>query len=781
MKLDTEPMNGHSTLVLRPVSKFLVDPLEMEELKAENEILIEDKHRMTYDVKCQKCEKDVESLANEKYNEDGVEISGLLNSIERDNLINGRGNKMDDCVVPCTIPANEILTEGKHRMTYDIKSQKCEKDVEPLANEKHNDDGGGKIPGLLNSSERDVLINGRENKMEGCLAPCTIPLNEFLTEDKHRMTYDVKSQKCEKDVEQLANEKHEEDGVGKKPGLLNSSERDDLVNGRGNKMAPCTIPSNKVELSEKGGECYTDKSVTECEMPEQIAFFKGGAYHVVKDICIDEGVPSLDKVLVEHSEEDHKHSFQPSYLDFPDVCKKSVVFPSLISDEMKSLVGHYHNMDVSTQCGSENVLQKSDENIDAKDDTMHNEMNSLVEHACDDDVSMQCCSKNQLQKGEAIIDAKDEILHDILGERVVTENMPLFPNLEKENCHPESYQFKSDQGQQNCEEEQLCSLEKLLQKSRENIDANDEITKSVSDDVVTLSVLLLQEVDIQNFHPTSSKFDGDEDQEQSNQDRTKEPVAAHSVVCSVAEEPSDSSGVDKAPIDGKVESGSITFDFDSPTTSTREDRPHNADDQQCLQTLPGGLEDGKVDSLTTSSRSFFNEPGHGESSLSAVSPPSGQISNSGRISSGPVPYSGSISLRSDSSTTSTRSFAFPILQPEWGSSPVKMAKADRRHYRKHRGEADESDIILTVTNDETGTGERAKKIVLMFLERLGAYGTLQALKSPTSNRETQVVARILPYLTYGEPAAMEELIQHFNHCLQDWGEFDQLQIGQSKG
>ncbi|XP_073010705.1 uncharacterized protein [Typha latifolia] len=65
---------------------------------------------------------------------------------------------------------------------------------------------------------------------------------------------------------------------------------------------------------------------------------------------------------------------------------------------------------------------------------------------------------------------------------------------------------------------------------------------------------------------------------------------------------------------------------------------------------------------------------------------SGHIISSGPItSSGYIPYSGSISLRSDSSTTSTRSFAFPILQTEWNCSPVKMAKSDRRHFRKQRG------------------------------------------------------------------------------------------------
>ncbi|KAI5014762.1 hypothetical protein ZWY2020_056152 [Hordeum vulgare] len=50
----------------------------------------------------------------------------------------------------------------------------------------------------------------------------------------------------------------------------------------------------------------------------------------------------------------------------------------------------------------------------------------------------------------------------------------------------------------------------------------------------------------------------------------------------------------------------------------------------------------------------------------------------------PSAHIGNISLRSDSST-STRSFAFPVLQTEWNSSPVRMAKADRRRFRRDRG------------------------------------------------------------------------------------------------
>ena len=72
-------------------------------------------------------------------------------------------------------------------------------------------------------------------------------------------------------------------------------------------------------------------------------------------------------------------------------------------------------------------------------------------------------------------------------------------------------------------------------------------------------------------------------------------------------------------------------------------------------------------------------------------------------------------------------------------------------------EANESDNInisqsvLTVTSEESGTGEQAKKIVLMFLERLCHPS---GLKSNKQQRNTEMVARILPYLTYGEPAAI---------------------------
>ncbi|KAL4384456.1 hypothetical protein GQ457_15G004500 [Hibiscus cannabinus] len=156
-----------------------------------------------------------------------------------------------------------------------------------------------------------------------------------------------------------------------------------------------------------------------------------------------------------------------------------------------------------------------------------------------------------------------------------------------------------------------------------------------------------------------------------------EPTLVSPVFASVSEESSSSCPVSEVSNDNsKLESGRITCHFDSSArTSNKDDRSHDLDGEPHETGSKPKLEDA-VDQPFSSNL----QRGNGESSFSLAGPVSGLITYSG-----PIAYSGNLSLRSDSSATSTRSFAFPTLQPEWDSSPVRMAKADRRHYRKHRG------------------------------------------------------------------------------------------------
>lgn len=79
-------------------------------------------------------------------------------------------------------------------------------------------------------------------------------------------------------------------------------------------------------------------------------------------------------------------------------------------------------------------------------------------------------------------------------------------------------------------------------------------------------------------------------------------------------------------------------------------------------------------------------------------------------------------------------------------------------------EANESDESAGVS-----TEDQAAAAVEMFLDRLShSSGAKQ-------QRNNDTVARILPFLTYGEQTAMEVLVNHFLPYLQGWDAFDCLQ------
>lgn len=125
----------------------------------------------------------------------------------------------------------------------------------------------------------------------------------------------------------------------------------------------------------------------------------------------------------------------------------------------------------------------------------------------------------------------------------------------------------------------------------------------------------------------------------------------------------------EAPINEDKSSRVISFRFDeaAATTSGRSEIEEIKDNQQTEPERKG------TDSASTSARCSFRHLIQKDPNSMEPDMMSGPIVNSGHI-----PYSGNISFRSESSATSARSFAFPILQSEWNSSPVKMKKAKRR-------------------------------------------------------------------------------------------------------
>ncbi|KAL0538825.1 hypothetical protein IC582_022984 [Cucumis melo] len=383
--------------------------------------------------------------------------------------------------------------------------------------------------------------------------------------------------------------------------------------------------SCKVDLSEEDSELYMEKSIVECQLPELIVCYKENICNIVKDICIDDGTPR-DKL------------FCGSSLDEEDVC--SINPPT--KDWKDESVGELKQRDMF-----------------ASDDSEHSESFGSK------DSPNQCDSKDLASTPEAEYDVAYFTDNDMPMTDLVTESLkPLTDN--KIKPHPQS--------------EQVCI----------------ETTCS--------EVPVLAHVADESFSNT--------------RETTSESITS-------AEDPKNSDSANGMSYNSKVDKGNITFDFNSlastasdglercdngdlnssaPSTSasvgckeTTSSNPLASADKsepQCHNTssnpkrveyedLPRveyedirKTEVGNFDSHTVSSEV---QQGVGETSFS-VAPLGSLMSNSGRIG-----YSGSISHRSDSSTTSTRSFAFPILQTEWNSSPVRMAKPDRKHLQKHRG------------------------------------------------------------------------------------------------
>ncbi|XP_047962905.1 dentin sialophosphoprotein-like [Salvia hispanica] len=134
---------------------------------------------------------------------------------------------------------------------------------------------------------------------------------------------------------------------------------------------------------------------------------------------------------------------------------------------------------------------------------------------------------------------------------------------------------------------------------------------------------------------------------------------------------------------------------DSGTATNEGSLSHKQEDSDDIP-----LDDGPVQSpsskspVATNDSQAANAPNHDKKDSGDV-PVTNQLQHDmGETSfsaasmiaySGPIAFSGSLSHRSDGSTTSGKSFAFPVLQSEWNSSPVRMAKADRTRFRKHKG------------------------------------------------------------------------------------------------
>lgn len=436
-------------------------------------------------------------------------------------------------------------------------------------------------------------------------------------------------------------------------------------------------------------EYYTDKSVTECEMPEFQVCYRESSYSSVKDIAIDEGVPVLDRILFE------------SGTDNESLC--TFMFP----DQDQNPLVNKGKVDIRTT--SPNGLKSPKKNESEK------EFVNVLE------------SEDLMFQGEGDHNATDKIENDTSKEKIFPENLILRKELGREKSHSWSpnwdgdaaalFQISSDKASEKTQTMSpgfYLAAEKISNSTNEalaipvpvseakesksgsglsnDLAYNGKVEKGrITFDFGSLaSATLAKEECPQNGVSECLETENMSsiDDVTTNLQFVSSQVQHDSLPTVVIREECDQTAsmpmVEDATSDTQNVSSKAQHELstgvETPNGSSVNDgtKCTRSTDTECRK-IPETpmVVDGMSGTETVSGRFQY---GPGESSFSAAGPMSGRITYSG-----PITYSGSISLRSDSSTTSTRSFAFPVLQSEWNSSPVRMAKADQRHFRKHRG------------------------------------------------------------------------------------------------
>lgn len=204
--------------------------------------------------------------------------------------------------------------------------------------------------------------------------------------------------------------------------------RDENENKIRDSVSQCNIPCGKIEDK----NLRNDNNVMQDELPEFMVFYEENEYHVVKDICIDEGVPLKDKIVIESENDDGLCTFllfdenqngdatkeredkrEDSDLLSSNGSKSSsendyneddihewgtkdyeVNMELLLEDALKSLLENHLVDDIGNDGGSFALVQTGEENYSATDKTVENvprekSLKSLLESPYSDGTEVQ--------------------------------------------------------------------------------------------------------------------------------------------------------------------------------------------------------------------------------------------------------------------------------------------------------------------------------------------------------------------------------------------------------
>ncbi|KAL9225851.1 hypothetical protein vseg_001730 [Gypsophila vaccaria] len=454
-----------------------------------------------------------------------------------------------------------------------------------------------------------------------------------------------------------------------------------------------SIPSDvngEEVLSRKDTELFTDKIVTECELPGLAVCYKENACHTVKDIGIDEGMPLNDSVSVK-SREKYGSEIAPTFLGRDndvngDQHLNLPFMENVKSRSEKDVSSGNWRQDEGMPLNDFTSIKSRDKHGSEITPTflgLDNELNG------DRDLNIPFTEDVKLRAGKDDTPEKWpqdsvnssgqdpetlEMQHTVdqcgADDSTNFDEVKISSNNEQHSFRLESPIDLNDI----CEEADSLRDSKLDEVGDSSFDKIEKEEQDNSEDRHDKSFSLEK---TRESSTMSSNTDVSEASTESNESVYEDTTSSLSPDISPSQETSDNGIANVLSYNSKVESGSIILDFNSTTAKENEE----ANISQHIQTIskpPEGQLMSRIDEGRTLDSSSDHRV-HGETSFSAATAPPSSITYMG-----PVSHTGNISLRSESSAGSTRSFAFPVLQAEWNSSPVRMAKAEHRN-RKQRG------------------------------------------------------------------------------------------------
>ncbi|KAJ8774687.1 hypothetical protein K2173_017133 [Erythroxylum novogranatense] len=472
------------------------------------------------------------------------------------------------------------------------------------------------------------------------------------------------------DTDQLPYFSDDEDG--RRDSKLNISVREDNLTDDNKKfikdfVAPITSthPSSELPSFGKDLRLHTDRRSIEHGLPELMVCYEENTYHIIKDICIDEGVPSRDKFLFDADfDEKNVCALLPPGNDINDGMTKESHGIEMSLPDLVKCSAEKENTDLHLPVAG--VLRVSEK------EGFTNQISPELEPD-----NLKVCEEATNDATEKLKNATfEESLKDLLATALFGEDSV------SESSNSSTVEIEEKESVQMARENVLLAPTSAheSENGRERTVATPVI--SAAEDTGSSQEAFL----------TAPPFDITSDKSNLSQEKPVLDPALRSTTdlsikyCDDAKlesnalnyvpEESTSRAVNELPYNSHSRIGSMTYDFGSS--------PHRASsDNGCLQNVDcdhpeiGNSSRLEYSNATPVSSRFQYSPG--ESSFSSAVPPSGLITYSG-----PIVAAGNLSVRSDSSATSTRSFAFPVLQTEWNSSPVRMAKGNQRQLQKHR-------------------------------------------------------------------------------------------------